>query len=127
MRHQITEISRTEDVGIFKISIHIPFEMGWIDRGKVEVNVITPTNQINVYIAKHLRNEGEYAYFETTFKLPTNVTYYYCFSFIARDVFRYYKKDNITGINSVTKEECWKMSIKPDVPFEVQVDSNRYW
>lgn len=127
MRHQITQISKTEDVGIFKISIQIPFEMGWIERGEVEFNVITPSDQINVHIAKHLKNEREYAYFETTFELPINAIYYYCFSFTANRIFRYYKKDNITGIKNVTKEECWKMSIQSDVPYEVQVDSNRYW
>ena len=63
MGHQITQIARTENGGKYKVSISIPFELGWIERVKLN---ITTREQKNVYPMKHVKNENDMAYFETT-------------------------------------------------------------
>ena len=113
MGHQITQIARTENGGKYKVSISIPFELGWIER--VKLNITTRT-QKNVYPMQHIKNEGDMAYFETTIELPRYAVYHYYFSFEANSRFQYYKKENTSGDNSVTNEECWKLSVNFDVP-----------
>lgn len=113
MRHEVKKIAQKMNGGIFKILIQIPFELGWIERVKLNV---TTKDQKNVYPMKHIKNDKENAYFETTIELSMCALYYYYFSFEANGIFRYYKKENISGYNSVTNAECWKMSVEFDVP-----------
>ncbi len=113
MRHQIIQLAKDENGAEFKISVQIPFELGWIER--VKLNVTTKW-QKNVYQMKHVKNENDEAYFETTIRLDTCAIYHYCFSFEANGQFQYYKKENTSGNHSVTDAECWKMSVNFDVP-----------
>ena len=113
MRHQITQIAQNENGGKFKITVQIPFELGWIER--VKLNVTTKW-QKNVYQMQHVKNEKDMAYFETEIELSNNAIYHYCFSFEANGQFQYYKKENTSGDNSVTDGECWKMSVNFNVP-----------
>ena len=113
MRHQITKISNTKDGAIYKISIQIPFEKGWIER--VKFSVLT-FGKKDAYQMKHVKNDKENAYFETTVTLENSAIYQYYFSYEANGRFQYYKKKNITGDTSLTKEEYWKMSVGFDVP-----------
>ena len=113
MKHKITKIAITEDGAIFKVSIKIPFEIGWIERVKFSV---LSFRKKDAYQMKHIKNYNNYAYFETTITLENSAMYQYYFSFEANGRFQYYKKENITGETSLTKEECWKMSVGFDVP-----------
>lgn len=113
MRHKITQIKKIDHGCIFKISIQIPFDKGWIERVKFCVWGI---NQKDTYQMKHVKNEDDYACFETTVQLKDSAIYHYYFSFEANHKFQYYKKNNNTGNTSITKEECWKMSVGFDVP-----------
>lgn len=113
MKHQITQIAKTKDGGIFKISIQIPFEKGWIKRVKFSVSTFSRKDAFQM---KHVKNEDSCAYFETTVTLENSAMYQYYFSFEANGKFQYYKKQNITGDTSLTKEECWKMSVGFEVP-----------
>ncbi len=113
MRHQITIVEKQESSVTIKVSIQIPFEKGWIER--LKLYIVTP-NKKDTYQLNHVKNEQDYAFFETTINLKNAAMYQYYFSFEANGKFQYYKKINITGENSVTKEECWKMSVGFDVP-----------
>lgn len=113
MKHQITQIAITEDGAIFKVSIKIPFEIGWIERVKFSV---LSFRKKDAYQMKYVKNYNNYAYFETTVTLEKSAMYQYYFSFEANGKYQYYKKKNNTGDTSVTKEECWKMSVGFDVP-----------
>ena len=113
MRHQITQIATTKDGAIFKVSIKFPFEMGWIERVKFSV---LSFGKKDAFQMKHVKNEDNYACFETTVTLENSAMYQYYFSFEANGRFQYYKKKNITGDTSLTKEEYWKMSVGFDVP-----------
>ena len=113
MKHQITQIAKTKDGGIFKIYIQIPFEKGWIKRVKFSVSTFSRKDAFQM---KHVKNEDNHACFETTVTLENSAMYQYYFSFEADGKFQYYKKQNITGDTSLTKEECWKMSVGFDVP-----------
>ena len=111
--HQITQIAKNEDGGTFKISIKIPFEKGWIERVKFSVSTFSRKDAFQM---KHIKDEDNYAFFETTVPLENSALYHYYFSFEANGKFQYYKKKNITGNTSLSKEECWKMSVGFDVP-----------
>ena len=113
MRHKITQITKLDNGGIFKISIKIPFEKGWIERVKF---CIWGINKKDTYQMKHVKNEDNHACFETTVQLEDSAIYHYYFSFEVNRKFQYYKKINNTGNTSITKEECWKMSVGFDVP-----------
>lgn len=113
MRHKITQITKLNNGGIFKISIQIPFDKGWVERVKF---CIWGIKRKDIFQMKHIKNKDEYAYFETIVQLEDSANYHYYFSFEANGKFQYYKKSDNTGITSVTKEECWKMSVGFDVP-----------
>ena len=113
MRHQITKIASTKDGAIYKVSIQIPFEKGWVER--VKFSVLT-FGKKDAYQMKHVKNDKGNAYFETTVTLENSAIYQYYFSYEANGRFQYYKKKNITGDTSLTKEEYWKMSVGFDVP-----------
>ena len=87
--------------------------MGWIERVKFSV---LSFGKKDAFQMKHVKNENNYACFETTVTLENSAMYQYYFSFEANGRFQYYKKKNITGDTSLTKEEYWKMSVGFDVP-----------
>ena len=58
MRHQITQIATNKDGAIFKVSIKIPFEMGWIERVKFSV---LSFGKKDAFQMKHVKNEDNYA------------------------------------------------------------------
>ena len=113
MKHEIKQISKNENGAVYKIMLQIPFSLGWIERVKFYVST---REQKNVYPMQHVKNENDMAYFETTIELPRYAVYHYYFSFDANNHFRYYKKENTSGDNSVTNEECWKLSVCFSVP-----------
>lgn len=113
MRHQITQMKKLENGAIFKVEVEVPFETGWIERVQF---LVTTFNKRDVYELHHTKNEDDKAYFEATVKLENSAMYQYYFSFVVNGRLQYYKKQNITGNTSITREECWKMSVGFDVP-----------
>jgi glycosidase len=111
--HQILPIEDVDDGKIFKISIRIPMEFGWIEH--VLFSVIKGPER-SAFQLTHMKNEDGFAYFETTVKLKMRAIYFYYFSFEANGVFRFYKRTNETGENSIIFKECWKMSVNFNVP-----------
>ena len=107
MRHQITQMKKLENGAIFKVEVEVPFETGWIERVQF---LVTTFNKRDVYELHHTKNEDDKAYFEATVKLENSAMYQYYFSFVVNGRLQYYKKQNITGNTSITREECWKMS-----------------
>lgn len=113
VKHQIIEESKTVDGGVFEVIIQIPLTWGWIERVKF---AISNSAKKDTYRMEYWQNDETYAYFKTTIELGTSALYHYYFSFEANGCFQYYKKIDITGISSISKEECWKMSVGFDVP-----------
>lgn len=113
MRHQIELLQKTENGGIYKVSIQIPFKKGWIERVKFSVS---NSNKKEAFQMDHVKNDNEYAFFEAIVELQTSAVYHYYFTFEANGRFQYYKKANFTGDTSLSKEECWKISVGFDVP-----------
>ena len=102
-----------EDNATYKISIKVPLQLGWIERMKF---IVEANDRRLAFQMKHIKKEDKYAFFETNISLPTRAIYNYYFSFEANDKFIYYKKDNIEDINTISKEDMWKMSVNFDVP-----------
>ena len=112
---QITPLGEIEDGKKLKVSIQVPFEVGWIERMKF---LVTKGGERTTIQLKHVRNDDErqMVYFEGNVELPNYAIYYYCFSFEANRIFRYFKRKDITDRNCVTLEECWKMSVGFETP-----------
>ena len=113
VKHRITQKEKREDGGVFEVVIQIPLTWGWIERVRFAISAF---GRKDVYQMEHCKNDEKYAYFQTEVELGTSALYQYYFSFEANGWFQYYKKINITGISSISKEECWKMSVGFDVP-----------
>lgn len=110
---EIKEIDAINDKTTYKISIKVPFSIGWIE--KMTFNLETD-NQKKSYKMKHIKNENSFVYFETEITLPTRAIYYYYFTFEANNNIIYFKNKNKDKIKSITKEDMYKMSVNFKVP-----------
>ncbi len=117
MRHFITKVNSKEDRCTFNVLLRIPLEKGWIDQKDVKFYVWRYGGQ-RIYEMKWVKNDRDYAYFETIVELESCPLYHYYFSFIAGGKFQYYKdeKKTISGSTTILMEECFKMSVNFDVP-----------
>lgn len=113
IEHKIEQLSSNSDGAVYKVSIKIPMNLGWIERVKFSVG---NSKEKKIFQLNHVKNDDEYSCFETQVYLVTQAVYHYYFSFEANGNFYYHKKFNKTGNHSVTKQECWKMSVNFDVP-----------
>lgn len=111
--HQIVPVREFAWGKTFKISIQVPMDIGWIERMKFSV---VKGREKSAFQMKHVKNENGMAYFETTVFFETRAIYYYYFSFEINGIFKYHKRVNFTGDNSITNDECWKMSVNFNVP-----------
>lgn len=113
IKHEIKKVSSTSGGAIYKVSIKIPMSLGWIERVKISVG---NSKEKKIFQMRYVRNDDEFSYFETELELATQAIYHYYFSFEANGNFYYHKRFNKTGNQSITKEECWKMSVNFEVP-----------
>ena len=113
IKFNITKISSTKEDATYKVNIQVPMNLGWIERMKF---VVESDEKRITYLMEHIKNEDEYSLFTTEIILPTKALYHYYFSFEANNNFIYYKKNNVEDINSISKEDMWKMSVNFEVP-----------
>lgn len=111
--YRITQESSNLDGATYRIWIKIPMSLGWIERVKFSVG---DGKEKKIFQMNFVRNDEKFSYFEASVWLATHAIYYYYFSFEANGTFFYYKKQNKTGNQSITREECWKMSVNFEVP-----------
>lgn len=112
---QITPVGEIEDGRKFKVSIQVPFEVGWIERMKF---LAAKGGEKMAIQLSHLKNdyESQIVFFEGYAELKNYAIYHICFSFEANRNFRYFKKENKTGDNCISLEECWKLSVGFETP-----------
>lgn len=113
IEHEIIQVSSNPDGAVFWVVAKIPMSLGWIERVKFSVGT---TKEKKIFQMSHLKNDEEYSYFGVQVDLPTKAIYHYYFSFEANSKFYYYKRVNETGDQSITKKECWKLSVNFKVP-----------
>lgn len=89
MRHNITKTSTLEYGDMYKVSLRIPFEKGWIEHVKF---YILRGEEQKVYDMGWTLNKDNVAYFEVIINLENCPQYNYYFSFIANGKIQYYKK-----------------------------------
>ena len=111
--HKIEKVSSDEYGANYKVKIKISMDQGWIERVIFSVDL---GNETKSFQLDFISNDDEYSYFETEIYLKTRAVYYYYFSYFANNVFHYYKRINKTENQSVTLEECWKLSVNFEVP-----------
>ena len=110
---KIELLESKEDNNKYHVIIKIPTELGWIDSVKL---LMEGSFGRSAFQMKHLKNEKQYAFFETTISLATKAIYHYYFSFEANSKFIYYKKKNQDSYHSISQDEMWKLSVNYKVP-----------
>lgn len=113
IEHKINQVSSNPDGAVYQVLIKIPMSLGWIERVKFSIG---NTKEKKIFQMFHVRNDDVFSYFEVQLGLPTQAIYHYYFSFEANGNFYYYKRINQTGNQSITKRECWKLSVNFNVP-----------
>ena len=111
---QITPVRVFQEGIRYKVSIQVPFEVGWIERMKF---LVVRDKERFAFQLDHIKNEGGLVFFETTVEFKDYALYHFYFSFEANRVFRYFKKKDITASNCITLEESWKMSVGFEAPY----------
>lgn len=89
MRHDITKINTHDHGDMYKVSLRIPFEKGWIEHVKF---YIWRGGELKVYDMNWTLNKDNLAYFEAIIDLENCPQYNHYFSFIANGKIQYYKK-----------------------------------
>lgn len=117
--HQIITLRKNSDGEVLKAIIKLPLRLGWFER--VRLNVVKSGNfdlNCEPFSLSHVKNDVEsgYAIFETEFFLPTRALYYYYFSYECNGSYKLLKKENLTDDASITKSECFKLSINYQAP-----------
>lgn len=113
MRHNITQVAAHKDGGTYKVSLRIPLEKGWISQVKFHIWRFGAHQDLKM---EFKQIENDHACFETIVKLWDCPLYQYYFTYYADGRLQYYKKENISGDVSITREECFKMSVNFNVP-----------
>ena len=109
----IKEIDYNPSCILYKVSIKVPMDFGWIERMKF---IIEDQKQSSAIQLRHVKNEDNFVFFETEVLLDTKAIYHYYFSFEANNNFIYYKNKNKEDYKSISKEDMFKMSVNFNVP-----------
>lgn len=115
--HTIVPLEKGNNWERFRITIHLPLVDGWFE--KVRVNVIGSDNcNLNgvVYDICHKENDEIYAIFEGKITLETSALYYYYISYRCNGVHRVLKQEDISKDQTITKQECFKVSSNFSAP-----------
>lgn len=113
-QHSITSVRKDRNGEVLKVTVQLPMQFGWFER--VRLNVVSngsfDLNSVQ-YDIPHVRNDDttEYAIFETEIYLATSALYYYYFSYDCNGQHFRMKKKDVTGNSSITKQECFRISI----------------
>lgn len=110
---KIDLIEKQEDKNLYKVTINIPMSKGWIERVKL---VVKDSKEEKTFQLKHLNNKDDMVSFSSDVYLNTKAIYHYYFSYEANREFMYFKKENHTDNKTITKDECFKMSVNFEVP-----------
>lgn len=110
---KIDLIEKNNDNNIYNVTINIPMNKGWIERVKF---IVRDSKQEKTFQLKHIKNTEDMVVFAGEASLSTKAIYHYYFSYEINCDFQYFKKDNTTNNKTITKEECFKMSVNFDVP-----------
>ena len=105
-------LTEENDFSIYKVSLEVPMNLGWIDNVNFHLFKRTYSNIINL---KHIVNENGYSLFEAEVELPTSALYHDYFSFSANGISYFVDKDgNI--VNNLNYSEMNKFSVNFSVP-----------
>lgn len=111
--HKIEQVSTNFDGAVYKVQIKIPMSFGWIERVKISIG---SSKEKKIFQMNYVGNDCEYSCFEVIISLKTKAIFYYYFSFEVNGNFYYYKRFNKTSEQTITREECWKLSVNFEVP-----------
>lgn len=95
------------------VSIGVPMSYGWMENMRFEV---IKGNELLTFPMRHKCNKDGYAFFDAEIFLETRAIYHYYFSCDVAGKRKYFKKENINNIDSITFDETYKLSVNYKVP-----------
>ena len=109
----IKEVDKKDNGNLYHVDICVPMSYGWIDDMRI---VFEDRGYVFGYKLKHVKNEDDYVYFEGDIPLETRAIYRYYFSYYVNGFLHFHKKDNIGNVDTISRDEMWKMSVNFDTP-----------
>lgn len=115
--HTIVSLERGDDWERFRITVYLLLAHGWFERVKFSVARSENFGWNSVsYDIPHKSNDEKYAVFETEVTLKTSALYYYYISYECNGEYRLLKKKELTENQTITKQECFKLSANFSAP-----------
>ena len=102
--HTIVSLEKGDNWERFRITVHLPMVNGWFEQVRLR------------YEIQHKENDVEYAIFEADVMLETSALYYYYISYVCNGRYTLLKKESITKEQSITRQECFKLSVNFHAP-----------
>ncbi len=115
--HTMVSLKKESDCETFKVTVNLPLDNGWFER--VRLNVIgSGSFDLNgtMHPLGYKTNDESYAIFEGEITLKTSALYYYYISYECNGVYMLLKASNTDDRQSITKRECFKLSVNFKVP-----------
>ncbi len=115
--HTMKTLGKGDDWEKFRVSIKLPLSDGWYENVQLHIiengsfNLNGTTCNIN-----HKENDESYAIFESDITLQVSALYYYYISYKCNGVKNLMKKEEVSQIQSITKQECFKISANFSAP-----------
>ena len=113
IKFSIKQIEKLENGGKYYVEIKVPMSIGFIERMKC---IVENDEARHAFQLHHVENKDNFVYFHGDFTLDNDDDYFYYFSFEANHTFIYYKKKNKDNINTVSRNEMWKLPGKAKFP-----------
>lgn len=96
----------------YKVTVEIPMNVGWVDYLDL---VIEKGHETITIPLKHIKNENDKVFFETSLELETRAIYHYYFKYKVNNQIKYIKKENIQD-NHIIQDEMFKISVNFKTP-----------
>ena len=106
-------LKTSEEGNLYKITIQIPMDLGWIEDVKFILEDEFNKRKINM---KYFTQNENMAYFIAETFIETKAIYHYYFSCKANGNFIYLKHKNKGNNKLIDNDEKWKLSVNFDVP-----------
>lgn len=115
--HTMKTLEKGDDREKLMVTINLPLENGWFENVRLHI-IENGSFNLNgtTYNIDHKENDDNYAIFEAEITLQTSALYYYYISYKCNGVNNLMKKDGVSQNQSITKQECFKVSANFSAP-----------
>ncbi len=111
----LEEIQKVENGKLFKVSIKVPDNLGFIDDVNLVIETTMSKENFPLKFISHNHEDG-FVYFTSDIFLPTKALYHYYFTFTANKKMTYFKREGEVVDRDPFQGEKWKLAVNFEVP-----------